>query len=434
MPSNTLEVWGGIECSYNRINDQYGDQLDYCGHYRRGIEDIEKIAELGFKALRYPIIWERYGSNVGDDPAWTWLRRQLNTLRYSKITPIAGLLHHGSGPVQATLMDTCFPGEIERYARKVAEQFPWLEYYTPINEPLTTARFCGLYGFWYPHQTNARCFADIFLNEMKAVVLAMKAIRKINPRAKLVQTEDLGKTYSTELLRYQAEFENQRRWLTNDMLCGFVRTGHPMWDYFLWLGIPQQRLEFFLENPCKPDIIGLDYYVTSERFLDENLNRYPTHMYGSNGEHDYADIEAIRVKHDAPSGPEVLIRECWERYNIPIAITEVHIHGIPEEQIAWFNYIREACLQLIADSVNIRAITAWALFGSYGWSKLLTEHKGEYERGVFDVCSGELMSTAYTKFLKALIRNPASVQVRPQQGWWKEEDRFIRNAILASVS
>ena len=431
MPSNTLEVWGGIECSYTRIKDSYGDQLDYCGHYRRGIEDIQMIADLGFKALRYPIIWERYGSSGGNDAAWTWLERQLNTLRYLKITPIAGLVHHGSGPIHATLTDSCFPGEIEKYARQVAERFPWLEYYTPINEPLTTARFCGLYGFWYPHHTNARSFADIFLNEMKAVVLSMKAIRKINPLAKLVQTEDLGKTYSTDLLRYQAEFENQRRWLTIDILCGFIRSGHPMWNYFLWLGISQQTLEFFLENPCKPDIIGLDYYVTSERFLDENLNQYPAQMHGSNGKHHYADIEAIRVKHGDSYGPKVLIRECWERYNIPIAITEVHIHGSPEEQIAWFNYIRKACLNLIDKGVDIRAITAWALFGSYGWSKLLTEHKGEYERGVFDVCSGELTSTAYTDYLKGIIRNcaPHSVQVT---GWWEKDWRFDRQSILTS--
>ena len=58
-----------------------------------------------------------------DDAAWTWLERQLNTLRYLKITPIAGLVHHGSGPIHATLMDSCFPGEIEKYARQVAKDF-----------------------------------------------------------------------------------------------------------------------------------------------------------------------------------------------------------------------------------------------------------------------------------------------------------------------
>ena len=429
MPNSTLEVWGGIECSFTRIKDRYDDQLDYCGHYRRGIEDIQKIAELGFKALRYPIIWERYGGSRGDDAAWTWLERQLNTLRYLKITPIAGLLHHGSGPMHATLLDSSFPAEIAKYARQVAERFPWLEYYTPINEPLTTARFCGLYGFWYPHHASAQSFAEIFLTEMKAIVLSMKSIREVNPDAKLVQTEDLSKTYSTALLRYQAEFENERRWLTTDLLCGFVKPGHPMWDYFLWLGVSQRNLEFFLENICKPDIIGLDYYITSERFLDENLDQYPASSHGTNGKHHYADIEAVRVEHHAPYGPEVLIQECWDRYKIPIAITEVHIHGTPEEQIAWFDYIRKSCLRLKERNVDIRAITAWALFGSYGWSKLLTQENGEYERGVFDVCSGELISTAYTDFLKAIARNPAARTARPK-GWWEEHTRFINQRVL----
>lgn len=430
MPSNILDIWGGIECSYTRINDVYGDQLAYCGHYRRGMEDIEKIAELGFKALRYPVIWERYGATRDDDASWAWLSRQLNALRYLKIAPIAGLVHHGSGPIHATLMDTCFSAEIEKFATRVAMRFPWLEYYTPINEPLTTARFCGLYGFWYPHHASARSFADIFLNEMKAVVLAMKAIRKINPSAKLVQTEDLGKTYSTNILEYQANFENQRRWLTNDILCGFVGKGHPMWDYFLWLGVHQENLEFFLANRCKPNIIGLDYYVTSERFLDENRELYPPHTYGTNGQHRYADIEAIRVKHGHAYGPEVLIRECWERYHIPIAVTEAHIHGSPEEQIAWFNYIKTACLSLQREGIDVRAITAWALFGSYGWSKLLTQHKGEYEVGVFDARSGELLPTAYTFFLKAISKNPSSALLVKERGWWEADSRFIKETIL----
>jgi dTDP-4-dehydrorhamnose reductase len=185
-----------------------------------------------------------------------------------------------------------------------------------------------------------------------------------------------------------------------------------------------------LENPCTPDIIGLDYYLTSERFLDENLDEYPAHTHGSNGKHRYADVEAIRVKHDAPFGPKILIRECWERYSIPIAITEVHIHGSPVEQIAWFNYMRNTCLQLIENGTNICGITAWALFGSYGWSKLLTERVGEYERGVFDASSGELHATAYTDFLKDLIRNPAiSTQIK-KQGWWEKKSRFFKAPVL----
>jgi dTDP-4-dehydrorhamnose reductase len=422
---NIPEIWGGIECSFTRVNDLYGDQLDYCGHYRRGVQDIEDIAQIGFKAIRYPIIWERY-NDLKDYTSWAWLARQLNALRYYNIKPIAGLVHHGSGPIHACVSDPCFSVEIEKYAFHVAQRFPWLEYYTPINEPLTTARFCGLYGFWHPHKTDALSFAQIFLNEMKAVVLSMKAVRKINPRAKLIQTEDLSKIYSTPLLKYQAEFENERRWLTYDLLCGQVKQGHAMWDYLVWLGIQKEALEFFINNPCRPDILGTDYYATSERFLDEDLKKYPPHVHGSNGQHQYADVEAIRIKLNAAHGPKILLKECWDRYSIPIVITEVHIHGSPEDQIRWFYYLWRSALELKNAGVGIQAVTAWAMFGSYGWSKLLTEYPGEYERGVFDLTCGDPEHTAYTDFLKALSLNPYFKHpALYEQSWWEMEDRFL---------
>src|SRR3712207_6083065 len=106
------------------------------------------------------------------------------------------------------------PSKLSAYARAVAERYPWVEDYTPVNEPLTTARFSGLYGLWYPHGRDALTFARAFLTQVRGVVLAMREVREVNRSARLVQTEDVGKCFSTALLRYQAEFENERRWLT----------------------------------------------------------------------------------------------------------------------------------------------------------------------------------------------------------------------------
>jgi hypothetical protein len=33
----------------------------------------------------------------------------------------------------------------------------------------------------------------------------------------------------------------------------------------------------------------------------------------------------------------------------------------------------------------VRAVTAWALLGSYDWDSLLTRRRGNYEPGAFDV-------------------------------------------------
>lgn len=183
----------------------------------------------------------------------------------------------------------------------------------------------------------------MLLHQIKAVVLSMKAIREINPLAKLVQTEDLGKTYSSKALKRQANFENHRRWLTYDLLCGRVTPKHHLWKYILNHGISEHELVFFGENPCVPDVFGFNHYITSERFLDGRLNRYPKHTHGGNGYQCYADVEAVRMEMRKEGGLRSLLKEAWRRYKKPMALTGVHLHCHREEQLRWFRYVWNAC-------------------------------------------------------------------------------------------
>jgi dTDP-4-dehydrorhamnose reductase len=155
----------------------------------------------------------------------------LSRLRKLKIDPIVGFVHHGSGPRHTSLVSENFAEELAAFAGAVATRYPWVNHYTPVNEPLTTARFSGLYGFWYPHGKDDATFIRALYNQLHGTRLAMKAIRRVNPAAQLVQTEDLGKTHSTPLLAYQARFENVRRWLSFDILCGKVNPKHVLWKY-----------------------------------------------------------------------------------------------------------------------------------------------------------------------------------------------------------
>ena len=74
-----------------------------------------------------------------------------------------------------------FPEKLAQYAAAVARRYPWVTDYTPVNEPLTTARFSCLYGHWYPHERDALLFAKAFLAQCRGIVLSMRAIRAINP-------------------------------------------------------------------------------------------------------------------------------------------------------------------------------------------------------------------------------------------------------------
>lgn len=419
------ELWAGIECTVNRVGDQYFDQLDRNGHTTR-LEDLNLFASLGVKAIRYPLLWERIAPNGLATADWTWADERLSLLKDLGLCPIVGLVHHGSGPLHTSLIDPAFPEKLAEFAAAVAQRYPWISHYTPINEPLTTARFSGLYGHWYPHQQDAHTFLTALLIQCRAVSLSMAAIRQANPDARLVQTEDLGKIFSTPLLAYQAQFENDRRWLSFDLLFGRVDHNHPLWEYLLDVGIPVAELTWFLDHPCPPDVLGINRYLTSDRFLDERLDRYPTHTHGGNGKHAYADVEAVRVCADGICPPDVLLREVWERYHQTIAITEVHLGCTREEQLRWFKEIWEAAQSLREQGVDLCAVTAWSLLGAYDWNSLLTRAEGHYEPGVFDVRSPFPRPTAIATMLRYLATgqeyNHPLLEV---PGWWQRDDRLL---------
>lgn len=428
--NSSLEIWGGIECTINRIDDFYLDQLQYANHYSRE-EDLDLLATLGIKTIRYPVLWERIQPQENGEFSWEWNDNQLSRLRELGITPIAGLLHHGSGPVFTNLEDPEFTSKFIQYATQVATRYPWIEYYTPINEPLTTARFSGLYGFWYPHKRNDISFARMFLNQMKATVLSMKAIRQINPSAKLVQTEDLGKTYSSPGLEYQAKFENERRWLTYDILCGLVKPGHSMWDYFFRLGIPTEHLQFFVDNPCPPDIMGFNHYITSERYLDANFKKYPDYTRGGNELQEYADVEAVRVPQCKRKGLKALLEEAWQKYKIPLAITEAQLNCTREDQLRWLHEIWQICTDLNAEDIKIVAVTAWSLLGAFGWNNLLTSTTMEYEPGAFDLRAGVPRPTALADMIKKIASTGNYAHpLMAQKGWWHRENKAPENSII----
>ncbi len=419
-----LAVWAGVEATVNRVGKNYSDQIERSGHALR-LSDLDRLAALGIEAVRYPVLWERTAPHSLAELDWRWADERLAYLRRLNIRPIVGLLHHGSGPPYTSLLDPEFPEKLAQFAAAVAQRFPWVEDYTPVNEPLTTARFSCLYGHWYPHKQDALLFAQALLAQCRGTVLAMREIRKVNPQARLIQTEDLGKTYSTPRLAYQAEFENERRWLTFDLLSGRLNRRKRMWQYLTHVGIKERELKWFLDNPLPPDILGLNHYVTSQRFLDHRLGRYPVSCHGGNGQQVYADVEAVRACRAGMLDPKSLFEEAWQRYRRPIAITEAHLACTREEQLRWFKEIWDAAQSLRSEKVDVRAVTAWAAFGSFDWNSLLTKEDGCYESGVFDLRGSAPRPTALAKMMQRLASGESyDHPVLDSSGWWRRFDRL----------
>jgi len=424
-----LEMWGGVECTVNRVRDDYFTQLDRSGHAERD-GDLDRFAALGIRSLRYPVLWE---TTAPDGPAsadWSWPDRRLQALRRLGIAPIVGLVHHGSGPRHTSLLCPRFADGLAQFASAVAERFPWVEQWTPVNEPLTTARFSALYGLWYPHARDDRSFVVALLNQCRAMVLAMQAVRRINPAARLVQTDDISRTYGTEAMSGVVDFYNERRWLAWDLLCGRVGPDHPLWQYLLDSGAEVGDLLWFADHPCPPDLIGVNYYVTSERWLDHRVERYPGRTRGGAPDAEFVDIESVRVLATPAPAIASLLQETWQRYGIPVAVTEAHIDAGREDQLRWLLEIWRAAQSAREAGADVRAVTAWSLLGSFDWNCLLGECRGYYEPGPFDVRAPRPRPTALATLIGELAAGkPASHPVLTGEGWWHRADRFIAKPI-----
>ena len=89
-----------------------------------------------------------------------------------------------------------------------------------------------------------------------------------------------------------------------------------MWNYFLDSGIEEHDLYWFVDNACPPNVLGVNHYLTSDRYLDERIEIYPAHTHGRNRRHRYADVEAVACRGGhGDSGPA----RGWRKYGDAIA-------------------------------------------------------------------------------------------------------------------
>ena len=416
--TDRLALWGGHECTISRVGDRYRDQGLLSGHLERA-DDIRRFAGLGVTALRYPILWERAAAEGLD-----FAVAPMAEMQRLGIEPIVGLVHHGSGPPDTSLVGTGFAEGLAAHAADVVRAFPWVRDWTPVNEPLTTARFACLYGLWYPHLGDeAACWLAL-LNQVDATRGAMRAIRAVKPAARLVQTEDLGRAVPGPGMARQTAYENARRWLTWDLLSGLVVPSHPLWARIAGHGLAE-RLAEIADDPCPPQVIGINHYLCSNRYLTNEFDRHPGIRAAADGE-PCINLDAVRT---SPENADVgsLLAETWARYGRTLAVTECHNGCTREEQLRWFHQVWNAAEAARVAGIDVEAVTGWSLLGAHDWNSLLTQEAGHYEPGVFDVRSAPPRPTALAGLLADLAagRTPRQAHLLAGPGWWQRPGRYL---------
>ena len=186
-PLHRWNCGAGSNASVVRIGDEYRNQVVETGHRAR-FDDLDAMAELGVKAVRYPILWETVAPETPTELDFSWHDKRLEQPpRSAGSRSSPALVHHGSGPRYTSLLDPEFPDLLADYAAKVARRYPWIDYWNPVNEPLTTARFSCLYGHWHPHLTDIDATFRALVNQCLAIKRRCARSARSIPDAKLMR-------------------------------------------------------------------------------------------------------------------------------------------------------------------------------------------------------------------------------------------------------
>jgi beta-glucosidase len=344
----------GIECSCPKNADGRVDQLQSTGHYELWQTDLKLVCDLGLRYLRYgPPIYKIWTAK--DQYDWKILDPVMHEMRRLGIVPIIDLLHFGLPDWLIDFQNPDWPDYFAEYARQFAERYPWVRYFTPVNEIYITAQFSAAFGWWNERLMSDHAFVTNIKHCCKASILSMRAILELRPDAIFIFSESTEYVHpgSPDLVE-RAHFMNERRFLSLDLL--FARdVSATMYRYLLSSGMSVEEYLWFMEHRelrthC---IMGTDYYITNEHVLRP----------------DGRSIGAGDVY-----GYYVITRQYYDRYRLPVMHTETNRaakHAVEWLWKEWMNLLR-----LREDGVPIVGFTWFGLVDMKDWDTALTRTRG----------------------------------------------------------
>ena len=262
----------GIECSYPTIEQGRWrrDEMEATRHYERWQEDFELALDIGITHVRYgpPLHLVFRGPGSYD---WDLVDEAMAYLHDHGPEPIVDLCHFGVPTWLGDFQNREVPQALAEYARAFAARYPWVRFYTPVNEMYVCARMSALDGVWNEQKRDEEAFAAAVFNLARASIAMTDAILAVRSDAIFVNSESSEFCQACcpdpEIQRI-AEFENERRFLPLDLIYG-----HPISEgmrrHLRESGIGDADYAGVTAHEVpRRSIIGVDYYEWNERLID----------------------------------------------------------------------------------------------------------------------------------------------------------------------
>ena len=306
-PAHAFIFATGIECSYPTLEKGRWrrDQMAATGHYRRWPEDLDLCVELGLSHLRYgpPLHLILQGPERYD---WSFTDQVMEGMRQRGLTPIVDLCHFGLPDWLESFQNPEISGALQAFAGAFADRYPWVRFYTPVNEMYVCARLSALDGVWNEQLRDERAFVTAVRNLVRANRLMTGAILDRRADAVFVHSESSEFHQpccpDPEIVRV-AEFENERRFLPLDLLLARP-VSEGMRGWLREQGLSDEDYDWFMaRQPPRRTVLGLDYYEWNEKLID---------------------TEGRPQSLGELFGWYVIASQYWERYRRPMMHTETN--------------------------------------------------------------------------------------------------------------
>ncbi len=331
------------------------DEYELMGHYEHWREDLQLTRELGVRGVRWGIPWYRIETAPGQFD-WRWTDEVLPYLvQELGITPIIDLMHYGCPFwLHREFASEDYPQAVARYAAAFAARYySVVHWYTPLNEPLINALMCGKRGQWPPYLRGEAGYLRIMLQLVKGIRGTVTAIKEIDPQALMVHVEATGLSRATRAdLEVVAAEEQRRGYLSYDLLTGRVTPDHPLFTWLVRNGVRADDLVEFVRSPIALDVLGLNFYPQwSTKQIEVNAKGRLLY----------------RTTEEDGAGFATLIRDYYERYNVPVMITETSAKGSVATRSQWLTASLAAIKELRGQGVPVLGYTWFPLFTMIDW-------------------------------------------------------------------
>jgi beta-glucosidase/6-phospho-beta-glucosidase/beta-galactosidase len=358
LAANAFMFATGLESSYPTIRLPDGrtkrvDEYEKTDHYRRWQEDFQIVRELGIPYLRYgpPYHLTHLGPGHYD---WGFADVTMEEIRRLGITPIVDLCHFGVPDWVGNFQNPDWAPYFAEFAAAFARRYPWVRFYTPINEIFICATFSALYGWWNECLATDHAWVTAMKNLCRANVLAMHAISAALPEAIFIQSESSEYFHPEHPVCIdRARALNERRFVALDLTYG-LPVSLATYQYLMANGMSDAEYQWFRVNAAPANcVMGTDYYISNEHYVNRD---------GS-----------ITASGEV-FGYYVLARQYYDRYRLPVMHTETNLKepdAVPWLWKQWANIVR-----LKQDGVPVVGFTWYSLTDQVDWDTALREDNG----------------------------------------------------------